>query len=110
ARLECILQGNGDLEITAVTGIDEAGPGNLTFVSNPKYAAKARTTRASAVIVSNDFPEIDSATLRSSNPYLAFALAVELFYQPPQPMPGVHPAAIVASSAEIGARLNRALR
>ena len=51
--------------------------GHLTFVSNPKYAAKARTTRASAVIVAPDFPEIETPTLRSSNPYLTFAHAVE---------------------------------
>src|SRR2546429_7317890 len=75
ARLECVLTGNADVEIIAVTGIDEAGPGNLTFVSNPKYAARARTTQASAVIVSNDFPEIEPATLPSSNPYLTFARA-----------------------------------
>ena len=55
ARLDCVLKGDGDVEITRVVGIDEAGPGHLTFVSNAKYAAKARTTNASAVIVSPDF-------------------------------------------------------
>jgi UDP-3-O-[3-hydroxymyristoyl] glucosamine N-acyltransferase len=102
ARLECLLKGNGDIEITAVTGIDEAGPGNLTFVSNPKYAAKARTTRASAVIVSNDFPEMETTTLRSSNPYLTFARAVELFYEVPKQPAGIHKTAVIADSAEIG--------
>ena len=52
ARLDCILKGNGDVEITGVRGIDEAEAVHLTFVSNPKYAAKARTTKAGAVIVS----------------------------------------------------------
>jgi UDP-3-O-[3-hydroxymyristoyl] glucosamine N-acyltransferase len=102
ARLECLLKGNGDIEITAVTGIDDADTGNLTFVSNPKYAAKARTTRASAVIVSNDFPEIETTTLRSSNPYLTFARAVELFYEAPKPRTGIHETAVIADSAEIG--------
>jgi UDP-3-O-[3-hydroxymyristoyl] glucosamine N-acyltransferase len=102
ARLDCTLTGNGEVEITAVVGIDEAGPGHLTFVSNPKYAAKARTTQASAVIVSPDFPEIPPATLRSSNPYLTFARAVELFYEPPKPRVGIDPAARIAASASIG--------
>jgi UDP-3-O-[3-hydroxymyristoyl] glucosamine N-acyltransferase len=101
-RLGCVLNGNGELEITGVVGIDDAAAGHLTFVSNPKYAAKARTTSASGIIVSNDFPEIETATLRSSNPYLTFARAVELFYQPPSPEPGIDPAARIAATAEIG--------
>lgn len=102
ARLECVLKGDGEVEITAVTGIDEAAPGNLTFVSNPKYAAKARTTRAGAVIVASDFPEIEAATLRSSNPYLTFARAIELFYQAPRPAIGIHATAVVAASVKVG--------
>ena len=87
-RLNCALHGDGTIEITGVFGIDEASSGHLTFVSNAKYAAKARTTKASAVIVSSDFPEISAATLRTSNPYLAFARAVELFYSAPKPPHG----------------------
>lgn len=102
ARLECVLNGDGDVEITRVAGIDEAETGHLTFVSNPKYAAKARTTKASAVIVSPDFPEISAATLRSSNPYLTFARAVELFYEPPQPSRGIDRTARIDASARIG--------
>jgi len=64
-----------DQEITGVAGIEEAGPGQLTFVANPKYAAAAHTTRASAVIVSDDFPAVAAATLRCGNPYLACAQA-----------------------------------
>ena len=78
ARLE---NGSPDLEITGVAGIKEAGPGQLTFVANPKYAGAARTTKASAVIVSDEFPAISTALLRSKNPYLAFAHALELFSQ-----------------------------
>jgi UDP-3-O-[3-hydroxymyristoyl] glucosamine N-acyltransferase len=99
ARLE---NGSPDLEITGVAGIKEAGPGQLTFVSNPKYAGAARTTKASAVIVSNEFPAISAALLRSKNPYLAFAHALELFFQPPGYEPGVHPTAMVHPSAKIG--------
>ncbi|MBV8476173.1 MAG: UDP-3-O-(3-hydroxymyristoyl)glucosamine N-acyltransferase, partial [Acidobacteria bacterium] len=100
ARLE---NGAREMEINGVAGIEEARTGQITFVANPKYAALARTTEASAVIVSEDFPLIAAATLRSTNPYLAFARTVELFYQPPQYAPGIHATAVIHSSARIGA-------
>jgi UDP-3-O-[3-hydroxymyristoyl] glucosamine N-acyltransferase len=102
ARLDCVLNGAGDIEIIGVAGIDDAVAGQLTFVSNPKYAARARTTKAGAVIVSNDFPEIPTPTLRSANPYLAFARAVELFYDAPKPAPGVDETARIAATAKVG--------
>jgi len=91
-----------DTEITGLNGIDRAGPGELTFVSNPKYAAAAKTTRASAVIVSEDFPVIAAAMLRAKDPYLTFARALELFQAPTPYLPGVHPTAVVDPSAKIG--------
>src|SRR6266404_2436753 len=94
-----------DTHITGVAGIEAAGPGQITFVSNPKYAAPAKTTRASAVLVTPDFPGLPTATtaaLRTANPYLAFAKAIELFYQPPKYAPGIHPTAVIAKSARIG--------
>jgi len=77
ARLE---NGSPDTEITGIAGIKDATPGQLTFVANPKYAAAAKSTNASAVIVAEDFPAIPSAMLRSKNPYLAFAKAIDLFH------------------------------
>lgn len=99
ARLE---NGSSETEITGVAGIEEAESGQITFVANPKYRAAARSTRASAVIVAEDFPAISTAMLRSKNPYLAFARAIELFYQPPRYAPGVHPTAVIHASAKIG--------
>ena len=99
ARLET---SSSDIEIKGLNGIEEAGDGELTFVSNPKYAPAARTTKASAVIVAEDFPAIPVTTLRVKDPYLSFAKALEMFY-PAQPYaPGVHPTAVVASRARIG--------
>ena len=95
--------GSPETEISGVAGIEEAAAGQITFVANPKYAALAKTTSASAIIVSQDFPAVATALLRSDNPYLAFARAIEVFYQPPAYTPGVHPTAAVASSAKIGA-------
>ncbi|MGD0507113.1 MAG: UDP-3-O-(3-hydroxymyristoyl)glucosamine N-acyltransferase [Terriglobales bacterium] len=88
-----------DTEITAVAGIEHAARGQLTFVSNPKYNAAAKTTKASAVIVSENFPAIPTGMLRSKNPYLAWAQAIELFYQPPRYAPGIHPTAVVHPTA-----------
>ena len=99
AKLE---NGSPDMEITGVAGIKEAGPGQLTFVANPKYAAAARSTKASAVIVAEEFPALAAAMLRSRNPYLAFAHALELFNQPPRYEPGMHATAVVHPSAKIG--------
>jgi UDP-3-O-[3-hydroxymyristoyl] glucosamine N-acyltransferase len=98
ARLE---NGSPDIEITGVAGIESAAPGQITFISNPKYAAAARTTNASAVIVAEDFPAIPAAMLRSKNPYLDFARTLELFYQRPQYAAGIHPTAVVHPSAQI---------
>ena len=89
-------------EITGVAGIEQAGAGQLTFVSNPKYNAAAKTTKASAVIVAENFPALSTGMLRSKNPYLAWAKAIELFHRPPSYAPGIHPTAVVHPKAKIG--------
>ena len=99
ARLE---NGSPDTEITGINGIEQAGPGELTFVSNPKYATAARSTKASAVIVAEDFPVVPTAMLRAKDPYLAFARALALFHQPLRYEPGRHATAVVHPSAKIG--------
>ncbi len=102
-RLQATLQGDPDTQVTGVAGIESATPGDLTFVANPKYASLARTTRAAAILVEPSFPELPTPTLRLENPYLAFAKAIEFFYHPPAYPPGIHPTAIIASTATIGA-------
>src|ERR1035441_6740107 len=101
----CATLENGDPEtpITGVSGIDEAAAGQITFVANPKYAAAIKTTNASAVIVSQNFPAVACALLRSENPYLCFARAIDLFYQAPRYAVGIHPTAVIAPTARIGA-------
>lgn len=101
--LDAECRGDGTLEITGVAGIEEAGPQQVTFVANPKYAAHARSTGAAAVIVHTDFPEIAAATLRIGNPYLAFARAIEVFYRQPVYAPGIHPTAVIDPTAKLGA-------
>ena len=96
------LRGDGDIEISGVAGIEEAAADQVTFVANPRYAALARTTDAAAVVVSLDFPEIAAATLRTANPYLAWAKAIQLFYQEPEYSVGIHPTAAIHPTAKIG--------
>jgi UDP-3-O-[3-hydroxymyristoyl] glucosamine N-acyltransferase len=99
ARLE---NGSPDTEIAGVAGIESATAGQITFISNPKYASLARNTRASAVIIAEDFPAIATAMLRSKNPYLDFARTLEMFHQSPSYAPGIHSTAVVHTSAKIG--------
>jgi UDP-3-O-[3-hydroxymyristoyl] glucosamine N-acyltransferase len=107
--LGCRLEGATDVEIRGVAGIEHAQPGQITFLANRRYFSLLKTTKASAVLLEDgivlerapSLPPI--AALRSANPYLAFARAIELFYQAPRYEPGVHPTAIVAKTAQIGA-------
>lgn len=103
ASLGATLHGDPATPITGVAGIEHAQPGQLTFVSNPRYAPLARTTQASAILVEPNFPVLPIPTLRTPNPYLAFARAIELFYTPPAHAPGIHSTAVVHPSANIGA-------
>ncbi len=103
-RLGGSLDGDGDMEISAVAGLKEAGRGDLSFLANPKYAAQVASTGASAVIVPNDWDRpVTCALIRVENSDQAFAVAAELFYEPvPVPKVGVHPSAVVAESAQLG--------
>ena len=100
-RLECRLEGDGEIEVGRVNGIEQAGPGDITFFSNPKYAAALRTTRAAAVILGEQADAAPCAMLRARHPYLAFARAVELFADPWRPPAGVDRLAWVGEGATI---------
>lgn len=102
-RLDCRLEGDGTLEIRGVAGIEEAGPGDLTFLANPRYAAAVARTRASAIILPLDGGTAPCAVLRASQPYLAFARALALLMPEPRHAPGVHASAVIDPTAEIGA-------
>ncbi|HEV1994137.1 MAG TPA: UDP-3-O-(3-hydroxymyristoyl)glucosamine N-acyltransferase [Candidatus Acidoferrum sp.] len=107
-KLGCRLEGPPELEIRGVAGIEYAEAGQITFLANRRYFPLLKTTRASAVLVEEgialdrevSLPAL--AALRSASPYADFGKALELFYQPPRYAPGIHPTAIIASSAKIG--------
>jgi UDP-3-O-[3-hydroxymyristoyl] glucosamine N-acyltransferase len=106
-KLGCDLEDPSEIEIRGVAGIEHAESGQLTFLANRRYFPLLKTTRASAVLLEEgvtlerepDLPALEA--LRSPNPYLAFAHAIELFYQPPQYAPGIHPTAVIAKTARI---------
>lgn len=108
-KLGCRLDGPGETTIRGVAGIEHAEPGQITFLANRRYFPLLKTTRATAVLVEEGINiERDAgmprlSALRTANPYLAFAHAIELFYTPPRYAAGFHPTAIIAKSAKIGA-------
>lgn len=101
ARLGCELRGDGAVEIRGVAGIEEAGPGDLTFVANRRYLAHLGSTRAAAVVIGPGH-ETTLPCLVVENPYLAFAKAVALLRPAARPAPGVDPSARVHPGAVLG--------
>ena len=105
-RLACRLEGDGEIEIVRVAGIQDAQPGDLTFLANPKYEQMLGQTRASAVLLREEAAAAPCAMLRTGDPYLAFARAVGLFAPAWRPASGIHPLAAVASDAHIGGNVS----
>ena len=107
-KLGCRLEGDPNAEITSVSGIDHATPGQLTFIANKRYIPLLKSTQATAVLIDDKTP-LDHrapglpplAALRTNNPYLAFAHAIELFYDAPRYSPGVHETAVIARTARV---------
>ncbi|HOK47539.1 MAG TPA: LpxD N-terminal domain-containing protein, partial [Bryobacteraceae bacterium] len=83
AALGCEVVGNGELEITGLAPMEQAGPSELTFLANPKYAHKVKHTKAGAILAAEPVKDLPITSLVSKNPYLDFARALEMFYQPP---------------------------
>ena len=102
ALLGCELKGDPEIEITGVAGMEQAGPSEITFLANPKYAPKLKNTQAAAVLVFEPLKDPKPASLVSANPYHDFARALALFYQPPRPELGIHRLASVAPTARVG--------
>jgi UDP-3-O-[3-hydroxymyristoyl] glucosamine N-acyltransferase len=100
-RLDCRLEGDGEIEILAVAGLLQAGPGDVTFLANNRYTSAMLRTRASAVILGDASPSAPCAMLRTRNPYLAFANAMTMFATARPAEPGVHPLALVADGAVV---------
>ena len=95
--------GDGATEIRGVMTIAEAGPGDITFLSNPRYEKMLAETKASAIIVSPKVKDLKRPAIVCANPYLAFAQIVKLMLDnAPYAAKGIHPTAVISPSAKIG--------
>ena len=79
-----------------------AGPGDVTFLANPRYTPRVNTTKASAIYLSEDAPiERAIPVLRAKDPYLAYTRALRLFHPEPEFVAFVHESAVIDPSAEV---------
>ncbi len=100
------LQGDGTINIHGVAKIEDAGVGEITFISNPKYAKYIDSTEASAVLVSRDFPETTKPVIRTQNSYHSFLKILKIFHPPKETLAeGIHPSVIIDKSTKIGANI-----
>ena len=90
--------------IRGVASVEDAGPDEVTFLGNPKYASSLQVSKAGAVFVSLDFnQQVPPVLIRVENPSVAFAKAVERFAPKPASFaPGIHPTAVIAKGVELG--------
>ena len=101
-QLETAAPSPQDFEIRGVRPLAEAGEGELSFLSNPKYRADVPATKASAILVKEALTEAPCTQILCPDPYLTLARVLALLYPEPKPPPGVHPTAVVAESARLG--------
>ena len=100
---QCELS-DGDIEITGAAGLDQAEPGHVTFLSNPRYTPKIAATTASAIFVGDDVevPRADLAVLRAKDPYLAFTRALIAFHPRAAAESAIHESAVIDETSTIG--------
>lgn len=101
-RIGARLSGDGDVAVRGIAPIEEAGPGQITFLANPKYARYVGETKAEAVIAKDPVEGAVTRFLLTDNPYLAFARAVEIFHPGERLPAGISPLAAIHPSARIG--------
>jgi len=97
-----VIQGDPDIEIAGVSGIMDAREGDITFVSSTKYLKKAYESKASCIIVKELMPGIKASQLITSNPYFAFAKAIECFYPGLSFQPGISEKAVISGRVQFG--------
>jgi UDP-3-O-[3-hydroxymyristoyl] glucosamine N-acyltransferase len=100
--LGCRFEGDGTKVITGVAGLETAEAGDLVFLAAPRFRELLEKSRAAAAIIPPDEAFRGTPVIFSENPQLTFMRAVELFFQPYRPDPGIHPTASVSPSARIG--------
>jgi len=101
AELGLGFEGDGDLVITGVSGLKEAGEGDISFLANPKYVSELKETAASAVVVGEGVDAPCPGVIRADNPYHAFSRIMWMFAPRPDIPKGVADGAYVDGSAEV---------
>ena len=103
-KTSCVIeQGSPGTEISSTAGLDLAGPGDVTFLANPKYFPQIAQTKASAVFL-NDGVGVDRsdiAILRARDAYVAYTEAMRLFFPEPELQAFIHPTAVIDPSADV---------
>jgi UDP-3-O-[3-hydroxymyristoyl] glucosamine N-acyltransferase len=94
--------GDGEIEISGVAAIEEARPGEIAFIANPKYLRKLRETNASAIVVSKEVTQANKPLLCVINPHLAFAKILTLFSEKPYQPKGIDSHTWISPTAKLG--------
>src|SRR3989338_439595 len=109
ARFGGEIVGAGDTAIARIGTLENAGPGDLAFLANPKYRPQLKTTRAAAVIMAPPAVDGPAAAILTPQPYLYYARVAQWLNPLPDPEPGIHPTAViegeVAATASIGSNV-----
>lgn len=96
------VRGDGTVTVTGLAPLEAAGPDKVTFLANPKYAAKVAETRAGAVLMAPGGESYGRNVIEVANPYLGFAKLLTLFYTRPHPPLGVLPEAVLGTNVTLG--------
>jgi UDP-3-O-[3-hydroxymyristoyl] glucosamine N-acyltransferase len=98
------LVGDGEVVVTRLRSILSAGKGDVTFLARATYAARARASQASVILVGRDWKEpLPQTLIRVDNPSAAFQRLTEATAPPPVKFaPGIHPTAVIAPDAKLG--------
>lgn len=94
--------GDSNLEITGISGIKEARPGDLTFLANPKYASAAKKTEASAILVGTDVLIEGKTVIQVEHPSKVFSEVINIFKESAPHPSGIHPTAVISKKATLG--------
>lgn len=99
-QIEC---GDAEMEIHACVGLEDAGPSDISFLTNPKYTSLVSATKAGAIFLGKgtEISRDDLAILRAEDAHVAYALALRAFNPEPEVEPFVHPSAVIDPTAKV---------
>ncbi len=101
-RIHASVKGDPDISIGGISTLEDALPGDLSFLTNKRYVSLASQCRASALLVPPEFDHLEFPLLVSRQPYLSLAKAAQLFAEGPGPPEGVHESAWVGEGVHLG--------